>query len=199
MKADTILKSAESGRDGVTRFLQELIRIPSLSGGEQLVVQRIGEEMQRVGFDQVRVDGLGNVIGRLGSGRRILAMDAHIDTVDVGNPDNWKTDPFAAVEKNGVVYGRGACDMKGAMAALVYGAKLIKELALAQDLTLILVTEGNLLKLDAALSCRNSDCVRRVGHIIGPIQHFEAAPRTSSRAFHGPGRVGKLFEGAVDH
>jgi putative selenium metabolism hydrolase len=135
MEMKAIYSAAEKDRDAVTRFLQDIIRIKSLSCQEKAVVERIAEEMRRVGFDEVRIDGLGNVIGRVGSGKRVIAMDAHIDTVDVGNPDNWEIDPFEAVLRDGAVHGRGTCDMKGAMASLVYGGKLIKELALAKDLS----------------------------------------------------------------
>ncbi len=69
------------------------------------------EEMRKVGFDEVKIDGLGNVIGRVGNGPRRIAMDAHIDTVDVGNPELWEIDPFAAILKDDIIYGRGAlCD-----------------------------------------------------------------------------------------
>jgi putative selenium metabolism hydrolase len=135
MDFSKIMAAAEADRESVTKFLCDIIGHKSLSGGEKAVAERIGAEMQRVGFDEVRFDGLGNVIGRVGMGKRVIAMDAHIDTVDVGNPENWETDPFKAVVKDGAVHGRGACDMKGAMASLVYGGKLIKKFALANDLT----------------------------------------------------------------
>ena len=135
MDFSRIMAAAEADRNAVTQFLCDIIAEKSLSGGEKGVARRIGEEMQRVGFDEVRYDGLGSVIGRVGHGKRVVAMDAHIDTVDVGNPENWETEPFKAVVKDGAVFGRGTCDMKGAMASLVYGGKLIKELALAGDLT----------------------------------------------------------------
>ena len=136
MEFSQIREAAERDRAAVTRFLQDIMRIKSLSGGERQVVERIAAEMRATGFDEVRIDGLGNVIGRVGNGPRVIAIDAHIDTVDVGNPDNWEIDPFSAPEKDGVVYGRGACDMKGAMASLVYGAKIVKDLALAKGLTI---------------------------------------------------------------
>lgn len=135
MDFKSIAAAAEADREAVTQCLQDLIRIKSLSGGEGAVVQKISEYMTRLGFDEVRIDGLGNVIGRIGYGPRVIAMDAHIDTVDVGNPENWEIDPFSAPVKDGVVYGRGACDMKGAMASLLFGGKLIKELGLAKDLS----------------------------------------------------------------
>lgn len=136
MKPAEILSAARRDREGVTRFLQDIVRIKSLSCGEGQVAGRIADEMRAVGFDEVRFDGLGNVIGRVGSGPRVIAMDAHIDTVDVGNPDNWEIDPFSAPVRDGNVYGRGTCDMKGAMASLVYGGKLVKELGLGDHVTL---------------------------------------------------------------
>lgn len=131
-----IYEAAEKDRHAVTEFLRDIVRIKTLSGQEKAVIDRIAEEMKKVGFDEVRVDGLGNVIGRIGIGKRIIAMDAHVDVVDVGNPDNWERDPFGAQLEDGVVYGRGTTDMKGAMASLVYGAKIVKDLALANDLTI---------------------------------------------------------------
>lgn len=138
MEMKAIYDAALRDKEAVTRFLQDLIRIKSLSTEEKAVVERIAEEMRKVGFDEVKIDGLGNVIGRVGNGPRRIAMDAHIDTVDVGNPELWEIDPFAAILKDDIIYGRGACDMKGAMASLVYGAKLIKELGLAKDLSVFI-------------------------------------------------------------
>jgi putative selenium metabolism hydrolase len=131
-----IYAAAERDRDAVTKFLQDIIKIKTLSGQEKPVIDRIAEEMKKLGFDEVRVDGLGNLIGRVGNGPRRIAMDAHIDTVDVGNPENWERGPFGAQLIDGVVHGRGTTDMKGAMASLVYGAKLVKELGLAKDLSI---------------------------------------------------------------
>lgn len=132
----SIYAAAERDREAVTKFLQDIIRIKTLSSQEKPVVDRVAEEMRRVGFDEVWVDGLGNVIGRMGNGPRRIAMDAHVDTVDVGNPDNWERDPFEPEVVDGIMYGRGTCDMKGAMASLVYGAKLVKDLGLAKDLSI---------------------------------------------------------------
>ena len=50
--------------DDMVRFLRDLIAIPSESGDERAVVARIADEMERVGFDEVRIDGLGNVLAR---------------------------------------------------------------------------------------------------------------------------------------
>ncbi len=58
------------------------------------VGERIQEEMRKLGFDEVRFDSMGNTLGRIGSGPRILLYDSHIDTVGIGNPDEWDWDPF---------------------------------------------------------------------------------------------------------
>lgn len=100
------------------------------------MIERIEVEMEKVGFDEVRIDGLGNVLGRIGTGKRVIAMDAHIDTVEVGNEKLWKHDPFGGVLKDGVIYGRGASDQKGGMASMVYGAKIMREENLLGDFTL---------------------------------------------------------------
>jgi putative selenium metabolism hydrolase len=117
-------------------FLRDIIAIRSLSGQEEEVIQRIRAEMEKVGFDEVSIDPMGNVLGKIGGGKRIVAMDAHVDTVDVGDPELWQVDPFRGALKDRLVYGRGACDMKGSMASLVYAGKTIKVLGLEDDYTL---------------------------------------------------------------
>jgi putative selenium metabolism hydrolase len=136
---DTILNAARKNEPNVVRFLRDLIAIKSVSSQEEQVVHRIREEMERCGYDEITIDPMGNILGRIGHGRHILALDAHVDTVDVGNPANWTVDPFRGAMKDGIIYGRGACDMKGALASIVHGGKLIKELGLEGDYTLYVV------------------------------------------------------------
>jgi len=131
-----LLTKAEMYREKLTEFLGDLVSIKSFSAGEREVVERIRKEMEKVGFDEVRIDGLGNILGRIGSGKRVIAMDAHIDTVEVGNEKLWKVDPFGGVVSDGVIYGRGASDQKAGMAAMVYGARIMKEEGLLGDFTL---------------------------------------------------------------
>jgi len=111
-------------------FLADLIAIPSLSRRENEVVKRIGGEMNDLGFDDVTVDGFGSVVGRIGDGPVHLVFDSHIDTVDVGDPGSWRSDPFSARIEGGILYGRGASDNKAATASMVYGAALIKRLSI---------------------------------------------------------------------
>ncbi len=132
-----ILDAAHGEEDAVANFLKDIVSIPSLSCEEGAVVERIGSEMTDVGFDEVRTDGLGSIIGRIGNGSRIIAMDAHIDTVDVGNRDLWSFDPHKSFIRDGNVWGRGTADQKGGMAGMVYAGKLIKELGLEDDYTLL--------------------------------------------------------------
>ena len=134
-----ILQTAQQNESKVSQFLRDIIAIKSTSSHEEQVVYRIKEEMEKCNYDEVIIDPMGNILGRIGKGKHIIAMDAHIDTVDVGNPENWTIDPFKGAMKDGIIYGRGACDMKGAMASLVYGGKIIKELGLEDDYTLYIV------------------------------------------------------------
>lgn len=134
-----IYDEAKKNEAQVSQFLRDIIAIKSVSSQEEQVVFRIKQEMEKIGYDEVIIDGMGNILGRLGRGKHIIAMDAHVDTVDVGNPENWTVDPFVGAMKDGIIYGRGACDMKGAMASLIYGGKIIKDLKLEDDFTLYIV------------------------------------------------------------
>jgi len=121
---------SERVREDVTRFLADVIERPSLSRDEHDVVQRIGEEMQAVGFDEVIVDGFGSAIGRIGNGPVHIVFDSHIDVVNTGDPSLWRTEPFKATIENGVMYGRGASDNKAAIATMVHGAGALRRLGI---------------------------------------------------------------------
>ncbi len=103
------------------------------------MVHAIKNQMQKAGFDKVKIDGLGNVIGRIGSGNAVLAIDGHVDTVDTGNPNNWEFDPFSGEVKNGFVHGCGTVDQKGGVASFITARRIIKELALCNNLTIYFV------------------------------------------------------------
>ena len=121
----------------MTRFLRDMIAIPSESCEEKEVVMRIKEEMEKLGFDKVEIDALGNVIGWMGTGDKIIAFDGHIDTVGIGNIANWKEDPYKGYETDEVIGGRGGSDQEGGMASMVYAGKIIKDLGLEDDFTLL--------------------------------------------------------------
>jgi len=131
-----------SSRDfqAMTAFLQDMVRIPSLSTQEGEVAARLAEEMRRVGISDVRVNGIGSVIGRIGAGGgQKLLFNGHMDTVGVSDPSAWSRDPFGAEIEDGVLYGRGAVDMKGALAAMVYAGKMLLDAGVSLDGDLYLV------------------------------------------------------------
>ena len=134
---DKILEKAEAYKPAMSKFLRDMIAIPSESCEEKEVILRIKQEMEAVGFDRVEIDPMGNVLGYVGSGSTLIAMDAHIDTVGVGNPDNWEYDPYEGYEDDEIIVGRGASDQEGGMASMVYAGKIIKDLGLEGDYTLL--------------------------------------------------------------
>jgi putative selenium metabolism hydrolase len=121
---------AEQYTPDIVRFLRDMIAIPSESAEERAVVERVADEMLRLEFDEVRVDDLGNVLGRVGDGPVVVALDGHVDTVGVGDPSTWARDPYKGELRDGIVFGRGAGDQEAGVAAAVYGARLMKELDL---------------------------------------------------------------------
>src|SRR5512144_2494356 len=120
-------------------FFRDLVRTQSFSGREEQVIRRVEREMLSLGYDEVRIDGFGNVLGRVGRGPNVLAFDAHVDTVEVGDPKLWKVDPFGAEMVDGVVYGRGASDQKGGMASAASAGHVVKALGLDEDFTVWVV------------------------------------------------------------
>ena len=97
MDFEQIVKAAEQYKPQISSFLRDMIAIPSESAEEGRVIQRIKEEMEEVGFDKVEIDPMGNVLGYIGHGRHLIAMDAHIDTVGIGDIKLWKFDPIKAL------------------------------------------------------------------------------------------------------
>lgn len=134
---DKILTQAESYKDEITTFLRDMIRIPSESCDEKEVILRIKQEMEKVGFHKIDIDPMGNILGYLGNGKHLIAMDAHIDTVGVGEINNWECDPYEGKLVGDVIFGRGGSDQEGGMASMVYAAKIINDLDLHDDYTLL--------------------------------------------------------------
>lgn len=117
-------------------FLRDLVALPSPPRGERLACERVKREMESLGFDEVQLDPMGNVLGRLGNGPRTIAFDAHIDTVGISRPALWKFDPFKGHTLGGTLFGRGASDQKGGLATLVHGVAQVARLGIPDDLTL---------------------------------------------------------------
>jgi putative selenium metabolism hydrolase len=140
MDFNNIKQAAEGYREDMTKFLRDLISFPGESTGEKETAARIVEEMKKLGFDEAGIDAMGNTIGYVGSGETLIAFDAHIDTVGVGNPENWTFDPFQGYENDTEIGGRGASDQLGGIVSAVYGAKIMKDLGLLNDKYKVLVT-----------------------------------------------------------
>src|SRR5690554_820079 len=113
----------------------EIVAIPSMDSQIGEVGQRIGDEMKRLGFDEVRFDKMGNILGRIGDGPRKIVFDSHIDTVGIGDPASWTHDPFKGKIEDGVLYARGACDEKGSTPGMVYGLSIANRLGLLEGWT----------------------------------------------------------------
>ncbi len=134
---EKLMAEAYRLRGRTVKFLGELVARPSHSGTERQAAECIRKEMKAVGFDEVKIDKLGNVVGRIGKGKSVILYDSHIDTVGVGDPAAWKgRDPFKLRGQDGFLWGRGACDNKGSMACMVHGGGLLKKLGLTGGFTL---------------------------------------------------------------
>jgi len=146
-----ILDKANLYRDYTARNLSKLVQTKSLSTKEKDVVELIKSMMEEANFDEVFIDGLGNVIGRIGNGKKVIAIDGHIDTVDVGNLGNWTFDPFSGEIKDGYVLGRGSADQKGGVASFITAGKILKEIGLKNDATIYFV--GSVMEEDCDGLC----------------------------------------------
>jgi len=146
-----IKELSEKYQDYTANNLSALIQAKSLSGQEKQVAEELKKQMTEAGFDEVIIDGLGNVIGRIGNGKKILAIDGHIDTVDLGNMANWSFDPLSGLVKDGFVHGRGTVDQKGGPAAFVTAGRILKELGFDNDATIYFV--GSVMEEDCDGLC----------------------------------------------
>ena len=114
----------ESRKNELVYYCQELIKAKSYSGEEKKAGACLGAAFKKLGFDEVMIDEYGNVIGRIKGNRpgKTILFDGHIDTVPVPDESKWKHGPYDATLDEGKIYGRGASDMKGAVAAMLCAA-----------------------------------------------------------------------------
>ncbi len=130
-----VRERVNAARDDIIQFLRDIVAIPSYDSQIGPVGERIAQEMRKLGFDEVRFDVQGNIIGRIGDGSRTLVYDSHIDTVGVGDPDAWAWDPFIGKVEDGILFARGACDEKGSTPGMVYGLAIARDLGLLDGWT----------------------------------------------------------------
>jgi len=171
---------ARDAYDPLIGFLREIISIPSFTGREGACVPRIRREMLSLGYDEVKMDAMGNLLGRIGHGPRVIALDGHVDTVGVSDASAWQHDPFDATIENGWLYGRGSADQKAGLAAAVYAGARVKAAGLGDRLTLWVVAsvheeddegvawqhliEAEGLEPDAVILTEPSDGMVKLGH-----------------------------------
>lgn len=134
-KVNDIQKKVKEHRENIIRFMRDICAIPSMEGQLKDVGERIGAEMTKMGFDEVRFDKMGNIMGRIGKGKRVIVYDSHIDTVGVGDPATWGWNPFKGKVEDDILYARGACDEKGSTPGMVYGLSFARDLDLLEDTT----------------------------------------------------------------
>ena len=116
-------------------FTQQLVRIPSITCEEGDAARLVEKKMTELGYDEVRIDAYGNVLGRVGSGPKTLLMDAHLDVVRADDTANWEHPPFCGDLIDGVIHGRGSVDTKSSAAGLIYAGALMKQLDLLEGKT----------------------------------------------------------------
>ena len=95
-----IKEAAKNYEKDMTKFLRDIVKFPGESCDEKAHIDRIAEEMTKLGFDKVDIDPMGNVLGYMGTGKTLIGFDAHIDTVGIGNKNNWNFDPYGLRERH---------------------------------------------------------------------------------------------------
>ncbi len=130
-----VRQRVQAAREDMIRFLRDICAVPSMDSQIGPVGERIQAEMRTLGYDEVRFDKMGNTIGRIGDGPRVLLYDSHIDTVGIGDPREWAWDPFVGKVEDGRLYARGACDEKGSTPGMVYGLAIARDLGLLDGYT----------------------------------------------------------------
>lgn len=133
MDFNAIKEKAEGYRADMTKFLRDLVAIPGESADEKGKIERAAEEMRKLGFDKVEIDPMGNLLGYMGTGKTLIGFDGHMDTVGVGEINNWTFDPYQGFEDDVNIGGRGTSDQEGGIVSAVYGAKIMKDLGMLTD------------------------------------------------------------------
>ncbi len=134
-KLSDIRDRVASNRDAIISFLREIVAIPSFDSNIRDVAARVERELRALGFRDIHYAPYGDIVARIGDGKRSLLYDSHLDTVGVGDPKEWRHDPFGAVIEDGFMFGRGTVDEKGSTPPMIYGLKIAHELGLLDGFT----------------------------------------------------------------
>jgi putative selenium metabolism hydrolase len=212
MESKAILAAASKYRDWTAENLSKMIRVPGFSCTERDRVELIRRMCEEAGMEDLRVDGLGSLLGRVGrrpgEGSKVLVIDAHIDTVGVGDPSQWAIPPHSGLVKDGLVHGRGASDQLGGAASMITAARILSEAAYSGDYSVWFaftvieedcdglcwkhLIEEEKFELDLAVSTEPTSCRLYRGHrgrmeiridIKGVSCHGSAPERGESAAY----------------
>lgn len=132
---DQLKARVEEERDNLITFLREICAIPSMESQIKDCGERVADEMRKLGFSEIWWDKMGNIVGKIGDGDKTILYDSHIDTVGIGDPDEWDWDPFEGKIEDGILFARGACDEKGSTPGMIYGLSIAQELGLLDGVT----------------------------------------------------------------
>jgi putative selenium metabolism hydrolase len=134
---EKIKERADFYKEDIYKFTRDLVRCPGGSGDESLAAKCTLDELNKLGFNNIEVDPMGNILAYIGTGKHLIAMDGHLDVVGVGDIKQWDYDPYEGFEDDERIIGRGTTDMKGAIASIVYAAKIITDLDIDDDFTFL--------------------------------------------------------------
>lgn len=167
-------------KEEIIQFTQELIQIKSITGQEKNIALAIAKKMKELNYDEIKCDKYGNIIGSIGNGNKKIMFDSHMDTVSVNDELEWKYGAFSGDIVDGYIYGRGSCDMKGAIASSIYAGYIMKKLNLLDGKTVYISTsvmeedyDGKALeyiltdggyKPDCVVICEPSELKLAIGH-----------------------------------
>lgn len=123
--------ATEERADQLIDFTSRIVASPSLSGEERDVAAIIVAEMKKLGFDEVSTDEVGNIIAKInGDGGPTVMLNGHMDIVDPGPAEGWPYPAYSGKVAGDELWGRGSVDMKGPVAAMIYGAAQFKQLGI---------------------------------------------------------------------
>ncbi|NTU90145.1 MAG: YgeY family selenium metabolism-linked hydrolase [Actinobacteria bacterium] len=170
----------EGYRDDLIAFVSEAIKTRSYSDEEGDFAHLIVEQMKKLDYDEVFIDSVGNVVGRIGDGPMRIQFDSHMDTVQVNDAPLWDVPPFSGEIVDGQIWGRGSVDMKSALGASVFAAALAKKSGWIEGKTIYVTCtvceeycDGENLRMlysnydikpDYVIICEPSDNIITVGH-----------------------------------
>lgn len=103
------------------QLTQQLIARPSLTPLDEGCLHIIGQRLEKIGFklEMIRCGDVDNLWARRGSSGKLICFAGHTDVVPTGPVDQWHSNPFTPTIRDGMLYGRGAADMKASLAAFV--------------------------------------------------------------------------------